>query len=918
MTVRVPGTVSIDGVNYQLGKQKDTNAWFWHYNSSIAPPQQVTPEETILSSTQSGYKRTAGWLDWSHGGVGPSIYQPNVRWLSSSQGPITEYVRKIIQPMELQTTGTPTNIAVTALVTSTVYSITALGTTTQAGWNTAAGTSSVTYVVGSVFTCAAVTIGTGTVMDPLASTLTLDPSYGRIVDFAIGPLELNGTQLVFALQELGSARRITFTQASTSTAIKIGLATQPAAEGTRANRLAGTGQFAAGFTSGAGADYLSNGFAIATTLARITEGGPLWSFPVSLVLTPHLLVGADHITPGTATQDASFFTYSAGVGSTTPGVWRQAGTSGPDTGILRGRFQVGMYAAGPLLWASASTTAVESSASYGAGVLNLSAQQSPFTLANWTTDLFGIITSGYYGRRVGTDQTAFVNGITILRDAVLVATNDGMFYKLMTSGDLAGVPIALIDSKAAIPEADSGRTMTLWNGVVYIPTARGLFMFREFDGKEGGTLTGVGPEFIPGNQSPIRGKCVLYAGDPEYLYASFYNGTDSYVMKGRMPKDGEDIPGAMVWHAACPYIEGLEVTAITISQPKHTGKTNPVLILGCKSAASAYTLKYVILPKTGLSLLTDSLCRPSTSGSYEAILPEHDAMAPSLWKTFLRLNVVTNNFWISPPSTMGVAASLINLTTGTSYTIDQLGTSTNTAVSGSDWNVLAGTTASPVVYAVGATFIAAATGSGTGNGTVYETNAQSYNYVEVHYKIDSSDWQLLGYVTLSPLFNLPFPTGTIGYKISVKFIWNGNTTMFSYIEAVSFDFVQRVSPAKTVDVQVLANSSRLTYSGLTRAATSGRLEYLEQLKDDGETFIVIGPDGISHWAQMDQTVGISWRPTEQAHADAFPNIGYMAQFKLNIYDDFVARTPAVYDEASIPGSEYSEKGISSFFDDSVF
>ena len=860
MTVRAPGTVSIDGVNYQLTKQKDTNAWFWHYNSSITPPQQVTPEETVLSSTQSGYKRTAGWLDWSHGGVGPSIYQSNVRWLASSQGPITEYARKIIQPIKLQSTN-------------------------SAG-----------------------------------AALTLESSYGRIVDFAVGPIEPNGTQLIFALQELGCARRVTFSQTTTSSAITIGLATQPTVETSQANKFGGAGQFALG-----GADYLSNGFAVATTLLNITEGGPLWSYPVSSVLTPHLLVGADHIA-ASPTVNASFFLYKAGANSTTPGIWRQAGVVGtPSTGILRGRFQVGMYASGPLLWASASTTAVESVSSYGAGVLNVSAQQDPTILANWTTDLFGIILSGFTGRRVGSDQTAIVNGITILRDAILIATNDGMFYKLMTSGDLAGVPVPLIDAKAAIPEADSGRTMTIWNGIVYIPTARGLFMFREFDGKDGGTLIGVGPEFIPGNQSAIRGKCVLYAGDPEYLYASFYNGTDSYVMKGRMPKDGEDAPGTMIWHAACPYISNAEVTAITIAQPKHTGKTNPVLILGCK--ASTYTLRYVILPRTGYSLLTDSLCMPSVGGSYEAILPEHDAMSPSLWKTFLRLNVVTNNVSYSGTDLIGVTAASANLTVGETYTIGQLGTTTNTAVVGSDWNVLGGTTGVypatnlPRVYAAKETFVAAATGAGTGNGAVYKTNAYNYNVIQVYYKVDANDWVALGTITFSPLFNIPFPPNVIGYKLSIKFIWKSNVNIFSYIEAVSFDFVQRVSPARTVDIQVLTNPSRITSSGSTKSSASGRLEYLEQLKDDGETFEIIGPDGRFHYAQIDQTTGISWRPAEQGHPDAFPNIGYTAQLKLNLYDDFVSREPARYGDddpnPAVVGSNYSERGTTTFYDDNV-
>ena len=57
-----------------------------------------------------------------------------------------------------------TNESATAgsFVVGGVYTITSLGTTSQANWNTAAGTSSLTYVVGDEFIAAAVGTGTGT------------------------------------------------------------------------------------------------------------------------------------------------------------------------------------------------------------------------------------------------------------------------------------------------------------------------------------------------------------------------------------------------------------------------------------------------------------------------------------------------------------------------------------------------------------------------------------------------------------------------------------------------------------------------------------------------------------------------------------------------------------------------------------
>ncbi len=72
-----------------------------------------------------------------------------------------------ITPAAVSTTlftfGTAPLVSGGAFVVSTVYSINSLGTTTQAQWNTAAGTSNLTYAVGSVFTAAAAGAGTGTV-----------------------------------------------------------------------------------------------------------------------------------------------------------------------------------------------------------------------------------------------------------------------------------------------------------------------------------------------------------------------------------------------------------------------------------------------------------------------------------------------------------------------------------------------------------------------------------------------------------------------------------------------------------------------------------------------------------------------------------------------------------------------------------
>jgi hypothetical protein len=81
----------------------------------------------------------------------------------------------------LFTFGTTANVTAGSFVTSTVYSITSLTGTSQAQWNTAAGTSGLPYVVGSVFTAAAAGAGTGTasaITRPVASDLYGYSGYG--------------------------------------------------------------------------------------------------------------------------------------------------------------------------------------------------------------------------------------------------------------------------------------------------------------------------------------------------------------------------------------------------------------------------------------------------------------------------------------------------------------------------------------------------------------------------------------------------------------------------------------------------------------------------------------------------------------------------------------------------------------------
>lgn len=64
------------------------------------------------------------------------------------------------------TSTTFSDVAVTALIVGNYYEIRSLGSTTNAQWNTIAGTSAITYSVGDTFVAADIGVGTGVVFDP--------------------------------------------------------------------------------------------------------------------------------------------------------------------------------------------------------------------------------------------------------------------------------------------------------------------------------------------------------------------------------------------------------------------------------------------------------------------------------------------------------------------------------------------------------------------------------------------------------------------------------------------------------------------------------------------------------------------------------------------------------------------------------
>ena len=95
------------------------------------------------------------------------ILNPRTIGFSDLWGKSKKGTPAVVQPAStLYGAHTVTTLTVGSLVVGSYYAIASLGTTSQAQWNTLAGTSGVTYIVGSVFKAAANTqnIGNGTVV----------------------------------------------------------------------------------------------------------------------------------------------------------------------------------------------------------------------------------------------------------------------------------------------------------------------------------------------------------------------------------------------------------------------------------------------------------------------------------------------------------------------------------------------------------------------------------------------------------------------------------------------------------------------------------------------------------------------------------------------------------------------------------
>lgn len=847
MGVRLDGTVRLDGVTYSLLASRD--GWAWSAGSATTPLQATTSEESVLATAETSYRRTCGWLDWSLGGVGPSAYQAPARWLSASAGPLTDQVRRITRAparrrVSLAVSGNTyangrvTDIFDGPVVTASLVSSRALYVMQSTGAIRRIVPTLNAETVTPIKALGSVNATTGAISGADADGVTLATRAADVPAGApFGPTEASPpwTFTPYVGSPLGSATDtwvvvgradypivvfdgVNWTQDVTESVIPP--ATIPGSYAYAVTvRNPTTGALESGVTvklstdTGASANLMTtttnaSGVATFSGVARggwylhLSKAGLTYNTPVAIV------VGDGDVATGEP-ENVETPVYGSTQYVTRDAVWRT-------------RFATGTYATGAYLWATTAPYYLDGVSLKASPVraTSLEAEQDPCYADYWVSN-FGTATAPI--DKVTANREAVANGIAVLRDAIIVATADGNVYRIATGGEFAGVAVPLLDARATVADPDTGKGMRVWRGKLYVPTARGLYQYDEFSGQVGGTWTSVGPEAIRGNDGPVRGPCVLYAGDPEWLYACFWNGTDTYVMRGR-PNAEQGAPGPFAWHAVAPYLPGERATAVRVS---NVG-ANPILVIGAESSTPvsdtdrAPALHFVTLPRPGYTWFTDPNCVPSSTAdnpepqtAYYADLPDHDALAPTVIKSFLAISVIT-------------------------------------------------------------------------------TGASDASPVAVYYRVDRGGWTFASTVVGNPYTVIPLPANTVGHKLGVRLVWTGgDTTTWTQVEGVAFDFTPSVPRAPRVDCTLYIEEGQLSLSGISGRGAVSRIRALQRLDDDRATFQVIGPDGEAHLAQVDPQVGVRWRPVFDVQPGS--QAGYTVTLRLNLYDDTVAYPGGRYD-----------------------
>ena len=149
---------------------------------------------SITGGTINGVTITGSNIAVNSGGTGLTSLTPNsvLTAGSTSTSSVVPVRPSTLGNVLSSTAGSTITVSSATMVLGVQYTIVSLGTTTtQANWNTIAGTSGLTYVVGSVFTCANIGTGLG---DGTVATTNWTSTPVSIAAGSIGPTQLSGQQ----------------------------------------------------------------------------------------------------------------------------------------------------------------------------------------------------------------------------------------------------------------------------------------------------------------------------------------------------------------------------------------------------------------------------------------------------------------------------------------------------------------------------------------------------------------------------------------------------------------------------------------------------------------------------------------------------------------------------------------------------
>lgn len=198
------------------------------------------------------------------------------------------------------------------------------------------------------------------------------------------------------------------------------------------------------------------------------------------------------------------------------------------------------------------------------------------------------------------DSGAAVTGMTASGQTIWIAKADGLYaFDWTTRADNK------LQAVQQLVNSNNGINLLAETGTVYFPHEMGLL---EYDQASGRTRS-VQPAAATGYSLPngvtrgITGRVTAQVKLGAWHYAAVYNGTDSYILKGREPNEGmpQGWVGPMIWH---PIVEisSVQITAMAIQ-----GDVTPARLWFGYTSGTDYVVAFIRISKTGNHLAEASM-----------------------------------------------------------------------------------------------------------------------------------------------------------------------------------------------------------------------------------------------------------------------------------------------------------------------